>query len=367
MDLPAVQQPAPDARSDHAPSRDADLAPEPGAAAVPAMVLTQRQKAAVIVRLLLAEGTQLPLDRMPEDLQAELTSEMANLRLIDRDTLRATIEEFAAALDQIGLHFPGTLAGALGLLEPHISPATAARLRREAGVAARGDPWERIAGLAPERLAAVLEEESIEVGAVLLAKLETKRAADLLTRLPGARARALSYAVSRTGSVEPETVRRIGLALASQLDTEPVSAFPEGPVKKVGSILNATPTATRNDVLEGLAEADAAFAEEVRRAIFTFANIPSRIGARDISRVVKAVEPEMLQLALAAAAQYDELQEALEYVLDNMSKRMADALRDEIAEMGAPPGEAGEAAMADFIAEIRRMSDEGELLLLSDE
>jgi len=328
--------------------------------------LTQKQKAAVIVRLLLAEGARLPLDSLPDAMQEELTAEMGAMRRIDRDTLRAVIEEFAGELDSIGLHFPGGIAGALGVLEDHISPATAARLRREAGVAAKGDPWQRISGIAPERLVEVLEQESVEVGAVLLAKLETRRAAELLGMLPGERARALSYAISKTGAVDPDTVRRIGLSLASQLDAEPIRAFPEGPVRMVGDILNASRAVTRDEVLQGLDEQDAEFAAEVRRAIFTFANLPDRLDKRDVPRVVKSLDPALLRTALAHALGEAALKPSAEFMLDNMSKRMADGLREEIADGDAPDADAGDAAAAAVIAEIRALAEAGEVLLLAD-
>jgi len=340
-------------------------AAHPPAAGRAAPPLTQRQKAAVVVRLLLSEGASLPLDALPEQLQEALTAEMATMRRVDRDTLREVIEEFAGELDSIGLHFPAGVAGALGLLEDHLSPATAARLRREAGVAARGDPWARIGGLSPERLVEVLEQESTEVGAVLLAKLETRRAADLLSMLPGARARELSYAISKTGAVEPETVRRIGLSLAAQLDAEPARAFPEGPVQRIGDILNSTRSTTRDDVLQGLEETDADFASEVRRAIFTFANLPDRIDTRDVPRIVKALDPEVLRVALARALQDGALATAANFVLDNMSRRMADNLREEIAANPTPDETSGEEAMAAIVAEIRRLVDAGEVLLLA--
>ena len=353
--------------SDLPPLPSLGLPPLPGDGEAPATAtpLTQKQKAAVIVRLLLGEGARLPLDHLPEDMQAELTAEMGGLRRVDRGTLRAVVEEFAQEVDSIGLHFPGGVAGALGLMEDHISPATAARLRREAGVAARGDPWRRIAGLSSDRLAQVLEQESTEVGAVLLAKMDTKRAAELLSMLPGDRARALSFAISKTGRVDPETVQRIGVSLASQLDTEPVRAFPDGPVRMVGEILNTARSATRDEVLAGLEEQDAEFAAEVRRAIFTFTNLPERIDPRDISRIVREVDPEVLRTALAYAGQVPGLEASRDFVLDNMSKRMADALREEMEEADAPTEEAGEEALTAMIGRIREMIDAGEVLMLA--
>ena len=146
--IPAtIPMAAPLARSPKRQDQDA-----PRAATRPRLQLTRRQKAAVIVQLLLSEGAAPPLDNLPEEYQADLTTLLAQMRTIDRDTLRSVIEEFVEEMDSIGLTFPGGIEGALGALDGHISATTSARLRREAGVAARGDPWERISGLAPERL-----------------------------------------------------------------------------------------------------------------------------------------------------------------------------------------------------------------------
>ncbi|WP_231701008.1 flagellar motor switch protein FliG [Aliiruegeria sabulilitoris] len=347
-------------------------APPPArcAARMPAVArkgLNRQQKAAVIVQLLLSEGAELPLKALTEDQQADLTSLLGEMRTIDRDTLQSVVDEFVDEMDSIGLTFPGGIEGALGLLDGHISPTTSARLRRQAGVAARGDPWERISGLAPERLVKVLEEESTEVGAVMLSKLSVSQAATLLGMLPGHRARELSYAISRTGKVLPETVQRIGLSLASQLDAEPVSAFEADPVERVGAILNFSRAATRDDVLEGLDETDRAFAAEVRKAIFTFANIPSRVTERDIPRVVRGIDQAVLVQALGYCAGNADMEKARDYVLDNMSKRMAEALREEIGEAATVADTAGEEAMNTVVGEIRRLVEAGELLLVAEE
>ena len=54
--------------------------------------LSRRQKAAVIVRLLMAEGARLPLADLPEPVQTALTEEIAAMRMIDRETLGSNCE-----------------------------------------------------------------------------------------------------------------------------------------------------------------------------------------------------------------------------------------------------------------------------------
>ena len=328
--------------------------------------LTSRQKAAVIVRLLLAEGAPLPLSALPEHLQAALTEEIGQMRLVDRETLRATVEEFLAELEGVGLSFPGGLDGALGLLDGHISATAAARLRRMTGLSDRSDPWDQIAATPPDRLMPLLEAESAEVAAVLLSKLPVARAAELMGRLPGDRARRIAYAVSQTAAIDPDTVRRIGQALASGLAAAPENAFAADPVDRVGAILNVSAAVTRDEVLRGLTETDAAFAEQVRRAIFTFPHIPHRLPARDVPKVLRVVDQPTVITALAGAAGPEETA-TVEFLLANMSQRLAAALREEIEARGPVKPKDAETAQTAVVAAIRTLEAAGEVQLVSPE
>lgn len=325
--------------------------------------LTKRQKAAVIVRLLLAEGIQLKLSDLPEALQTELAHQMSTMRFIDRETLKSVVDEFVDEIESVGLSFPGGLEGALTVLDGTISPATVARIRKAKGINFTGDPWETIAGIDPARLLPLLEEESIEVGAVVLSKLKVSTAAELLGKLPGPRARKFAYAISLTGGIEPEVVERIGRAVAEQLDAQPARAFADAPVERVGAILNFSPAATRDDVLVGLDEEDKVFAEEVRKAIFTFANIPERLDPRDVPKVTRDVEQAQLVTALAGAT--GPLAPTAEFILGAMSKRMADQLREEMSALGRVRPKDAEAAMSALVQAIRTLEESGEVVLLA--
>ncbi len=327
--------------------------------------LTRRQKAAVIVRLMLAQGETLPLGALSDEHQASLTEAMGTMRAVDRGTLRSVVEEFVAELEAVGLSFPGGLEGALGVLEGHISAATASRLRRQALAAGAGDPWARLVDLPAAELAGVLEAESIEVGAVVLSKLSIARAAEVLGRLQGERARRLARAIAEVSRIRPENVRRIGLALVEQIEAAPTPAFDQTPVARVGAILNYAQAATRDDVLEGLEQDDAAFASEVRKTIFTFADIPARIDARDVTKLVKECEAPALVTALAhAAAGGAAGAAAADFLFANMSQRMAGQLRDEAADKGAVDPRDGEAAQGRVVAAIRALVERGEVAML---
>lgn len=346
-------------------SLDGTRDPAPVKARIVPLDLSSRQKAAVIVRLLMAEGAQLPLAELPESVQTALTEEIAAMRMIDRETLAAVVAEFGDLLEAVGLSFPGGLDGALSMLDGHLSAPAATRLRRIASAGQRRDPWDCIAAAPPEALLPLLEEESAEIGAVMLSKLSVEKAAELIGRLPGDRARRLAYAVSLTGNIAPAAVAHIGSALAARLDTAAPRAFDTGAGARVGAILNVSPAATREAVLRGLEEEDQAFADEVRRAIFVFADIPARIAPRDIPRLLREVDQAVLVTALAGAEGADA--QAAEFVLGNISQRMAANLREEMQTRAPVRPKDAEEAMTAIILAIRKLEEAGELALTQAE
>ena len=330
---------------------------------LPARKVNSAEKAAIVVRFLLNEGAHVPIDALPEALQAELTQQMGSLRRIDRATLISVIDEFATELEETGLTFPQGVAGALNELDGKISAGAAARIRKRTGVRAIGDPWEELFELEAEKLLKMIEDESIEVAAVLLSKIDVKKAAKMLGQMPGERARRITYAVSLTNSVTPDAVDRIGRSLISLLDDEPVPAFSSKPEERVGAILNSSRSFTRDDVLEGLDQEDQDFATEVRKAIFTFKHIAERLDMRDVPVVLKSVNNDTLVTALASATA-EATKASAEFILNNISSRMAEQLREAIDERGEVSEEDGEVAMAEVVTAIRELAQTGEILLI---
>ena len=341
-------------------SPDTGLAPQ----GVPTSTahLTRKQKAAIIVRFLLNEGADLSLSDLPDDLQAQLTQLMGDMGYVDRQTLGSVVMEFATELEGIGLSFPRGLTNALSALEGRISPQTAQRLRKEAGVRQAGDPWDRLRALPLPDLIKIIDRESAEISAVLVSKLDVAKAAALLEDLPGAQARRIAYAISLTGGIAPDTVAQIGLCLAAELDDTPERAFEHAPEARVGEILNLSAATLREEVLTGLDETDEGFASAVRKAIFTFADIPARLEARDVPAVLRQVDQEVLVTAFAGPGD-DDAQQATTFLLGNISARLADQIREDIEDRGTVAARESEAAQTRIVAAVRALADAGDIQL----
>jgi flagellar motor switch protein FliG len=202
------------------------------------------------------------------------------------------------------------------------------------------------------------------VAAVMMSKIDVNKAAQVLAKLPGDKARRISYAVSMTTGVTPDAVDRIGLSLAAQIDAEPEKAFEKRPDERLGAILNYSNTAVREELLQQLEQEDAEFAEAVRRSIFTFANIPERLNAIDVPKITRDVPADVLATAIAAASSEEDTR-TVEFLMSNMSKRLAESIREEAEGKGAVKPKVGEKAMGAVVSAIRDLVSVGEIELLN--
>ena len=330
--------------------------------------LTRKRKAAMIVQLLIGDGGKLELSQLPEEMQMLLARELGAIRLIDRDTVHQVFTEFTRDLVAVGLSSPGGADGAIDALSDHMSPNLANRLRAELANAKGSAPWAVMLALPDEGIVKLMNSQSVEVGAITLSKMSVARAAAVLEKLPGALARKITYAISQTEKVAPDTVLRIGAALVhDHCGSDPV-AFEKAPDARVGAILNSSPAETRDNVLEGLGDDDPVFADSVRKSIFTFKDIPTRLTPTDIPACIRGVAPEVLATAVAGALGGDpELDAAAEFILANISQRMATQIREEAAEQGKIKPKVAEEAMRELSSAVRALVDDGTITMIVED
>jgi flagellar motor switch protein FliG len=330
------------------------------AAELPA--LAGPQKAAIIIQMVLSEGGSLPLSSLSQRSQTRLMQDFVELGRVDRATLGIVVADLERDLASMGLSFPRSVSDALATLEAHLNPDLVSELRGELGLTSTPSPWGKITTLPNDTLLRLIPDEDPTIAAIILSKLDAEKASEVLDAMPPELAAQVSLAMQNTATIRPDMLARIGTMLLDGIPVEPPKAFTEAPALRLANLLNAASPDRRDAVLAALSDSDAAFAEEVRSSIFTFADITTRITATDISKVTRDVAQEDLVQALCYAAGPEP--EAAEFVLSNLSQRMADALREEIAELGSVDKKPGEAAMGKLTSAIRRLVDAGEISLI---
>lgn len=325
--------------------------------------LSGAQRAAVIVQMIINAGGSIPLDAMSEATQVHLARVYAAMGPINKATVAHVLEEFSTHLNAHGLSFPVDTTSALDALEGNLSGKLLHRIRQIHSPTLPKNTWELIADLAPAALADRINQESPRVGAIIMSKLPSAAASAVMEFLEDEAAKAVTFAFSETENVRSETVDVVAQTL---IDAEQSAgeggAFPLKPHTRAAALLNAAGSSQRDAVLDALDSLDAVFAAQVRRAIFTFVDILTRVEAVDIAKLTRAVSGDELNAALKAGQ--DAHPEVVAFILENLSSRMAKQIQEEIGEMAALTGKPAETAMGKLTSAIRQLEESGELKLI---
>ena len=323
--------------------------------------LSAQRKAAIIVQTLITEGVDLDLKSLPPDAQVRLTREIAQMGSVDRVTVDLVIEDFLSGLEGFGVAGAENMGAALAKLSSNLSEDAVTSIREEMGQ--RVDPWTKIAELEEERLLAILRSEAVEVSAIVITKLEVPQAARLLERLEGPRARLITFSMGRVAEASIPFVEELGTAIVSCYCGPQARAFDIGQDKTLGAILTASAAQTRTSLLGDLAQDAPEFAEQVKRNIFTFADLPDRLAPPDVPKAVKEIDQQVLVTALAYS---ETLADGVaDYLLSNMSKRMAEQIREEMGDI-SPDDKAGEAAQSEVVNVISAAAERGDVTLFAE-
>ena len=143
-------------------------------------------------------------------------------------------------------------------------------------------------------------------------------------------------------------------------------AFDVPPGKRVGAILTEAAAAKRDEVLNALAEEDQEFATDVRKAIYTYGLIAQRMAPLDVPKLMRVLAQPDLVTAIAFATDEEDVATS-EFLLENMSNRMATNIREEVGERGKVKRSDGEAAFGLIVSAMRDLVDNGEIDLKTDE
>jgi flagellar motor switch protein FliG len=147
-------------------------------------------------------------------------------------------------------------------------------------------------------------------------------------------------------------IDRIGQSLIAQLDNKPERTFAILPEDRIAAILTAASDDLRDEDMNGLRKTDPELAERVLAGVFTSVDIPTRIAAVDMATALKTVSQTDLVIVLCCV-NVNGMEEVSEFILDGLSRRMADTIREEIEERGAVKTKDGEAAVSALASGIQ--------------
>lgn len=328
-----------------------------GVAARP--TLSSDQKAAIVVYSMGAERAEKLLSRMDEWDYRRFARAMNRLGAVDADTVDAVMAEFATAVGD-GNGIRGGIAETRRFLSHFLDPAAVDQIMEEIGGPAGRDIWEKLSNTSDQVLFSYLRNEQPQSVAVILSRLSPAKAARVLQMFPEERAKAVVLRMTRTGTID----RQVMDELKATLQQDFLAGFHKEqtarrPDDLIGGMLNQMRPALAGSILQTLQSHDRDLAAKVQKVLFTFADFGTRVGSVGLQTVIKNCERDTLILALTLAKH--NAPDVLEYFFSNMSKRVAEQMREEMQAAGPVRMKDAEAAQQEIVRLAQALAKSGEI------
>jgi flagellar motor switch protein FliG len=223
-------------------------------------------------------------------------------------------------------------------------------------------PLARLEHAPPDAVAALLSTEPPQLIAAILSRLEPKSAAAILGAMPVERQSTVIAHVSQMTELPAKVVEDVATALAGELPTDDAATLVSvDGIAKAAEMLNAAGKGASTAILQRIEADNAAMANEVRQAMFTFEDI-ARLDARAMRELLKEVPTERLTLALKGASP-----ELLSAVFAGLSERAADLIKDDLELLVKARKSDVEAARKEILETALRLEAEGRVDLGREE
>ncbi|HID95617.1 MAG TPA: flagellar motor switch protein FliG [Candidatus Latescibacteria bacterium] len=316
------------------------------------------RKAAIILVSLGREAASGILKHLDESEIEGLTREIANLRDVSSEDKEAVLEEFHKALLSREFFAHGGYDYARDVLAQALGKGKADEILHRMYTTPKAPGLRTLKNLDPHEIAEFVKDEHPQTISLILSQLRTAQAATILSQLPPELQGEVAWRMATMERVSPNLIREVEETLESQLEAESGSSYSiSGGAKTVAEILNLTDRATERAVLKMLEEQDPEMAVEVKNLMFVFEDI-LLLDDSAVQKVMREVDIKQLSLALKAAGE-----DVKEKIFHNVSERVATMVKEEIEYMGPVRLKDVEGAQQKIVEIIRRLEDEGEIII----
>ncbi|RKD34433.1 flagellar motor switch protein FliG [Thermohalobacter berrensis] len=319
--------------------------------------LSGRQKAAI---LLIALGPQQSADifkHLSDEEIEELTLEIANIRMVSPEEKQKILEDFYQLCLAQEYISEGGINYAKDVLERALGSQKAVDIINRLTASLQVRPFEFIRKADPNQLLNYIQNEHPQTIALILSYLKPSQAGQIMSSLSDKKQAEVAKRIATMDRTSPEIIKEVERVLESKFSTMVSQDFTSaGGIESIVSILNSVDRGTEKRIMEELEAQDPELSEEIRKRMFVFEDIVT-LDSRSIQRIIREIDNNQWAVALKAAS--DEVKEV---IFSNMSKRLAEMIKEDMEFMGPVRLKDIEDAQQNIVNVIRRLEDEGEIV-----
>ena len=316
------------------------------------------QKAAILLIALGPEKSSNIFKHLKEDEIEELTLEIANTRTITpqvRDDILVEFYQVCLAQQYIA---EGGINYAKEVLEKSFGADKARDVIGKLTASLQVKPFEFVRKTDPSQLLNFIQDEHPQTIALILSYLSAAQSALIISALPPDRQADVAKRIAVMDRTSPDIIKEVEKVLESKLASLVNQDYTiVGGVDAVVEILNTVDRGTEKHIMETLEIEEPELADEIRKKMFVFEDI-LLLDDRAIQRVLRDVDNS--DLAIALKGSNEEVQNA---IFNNLSKRLAVMIKEDMEFMGPVRMKDVEEAQQKIVNIIRKLEDSAEIVI----
>ncbi|EKF50330.1 flagellar motor switch protein G [Thermosipho africanus H17ap60334] len=317
-----------------------------------------KRKAAILLVLMGPENAANVLKNLDESDVEQLTIEIANLGNVKDDEKQEVLQEFKELSKAREMLLSGGIEYAKEMLIKAFGPERAMKVIERLVSNLQVKPFEFMRLADPMQVVNFLQSEHPQTIALVLSFLDPPLAAKVLSALPEKIQAEVVKRIALLDRASPDVVREIEKNLEKKFSGLGVQTLSQvGGIDTAAEIINNIDRATEKSIMEKLGYESPELAEEIRRRLFVFEDL-LKLDDRSVQLVLREVDTRDLAVALKGASE-----ELKEKIFNNMSKRAAQLLKDELEFMGPVRIKDVEEAQQKIINVVRRLEEAGEIVI----
>ena len=324
---------------------------------------SRQQKLAIFLIVIGPEAAAGVLRHFDDTEIEQICREMSSFPSVSAEVQQLSLEEFS----ELVVKSAGSALGGLGYAQRTLEIAKgdykASSIVGRIGpvVGTSVDVIKEISEMEGRQIFNLVKHEQPQTISFLLSYLDSAKSAEVFALLgPDLR----EDVIERLGTIEStslELVSKIARSLGKHYDNKTRPAFHRsGGVRAVADLLNQIDKEMGKNLLARLEERNANLSAAIRKKLFSFEDI-NRLQPADLQRVLREVDSSNLAIAMKSAS------ETLRgKIYGAISKRAAESLKEELEMLGPVRLKDVETAQDAIIQVVRRLEEEGQITLESD-
>ncbi|MBR6395825.1 MAG: flagellar motor switch protein FliG [Lachnospiraceae bacterium] len=316
------------------------------------------EKASILLIALGPEKSSEIFKHLKDEEIEQLTLEIANTRSVPPEIKDEVLDEFYDICLAQQYISEGGINYAKDLLEKALGPERAQGVIGKLTASLQVRPFEFVRKTDAGQLLNFIQDEHPQTIALILSYLPPAQSAAVISSLPPDKQSDVAKRIAQMDRTSPDVIKEVENVLEKKLNSLVNQDYTiVGGVDAIVEILNTVDRGTEKHIMENLEIEEPELADEIRRKMFVFEDILS-LDDKSIQRVLREVDNNDLAVALKSAN--EDVQNA---IFNNLSKRLATMIREDMEFMGPVRLKDVEEAQQKIFNIIRKLEDSAEIII----